>query len=82
MSLTGILNGIDVERWNPAADPLIPASFTADDLSGKAAAKRALLEAAGLPVTDASRAASAHRPHLAPDGAEGVRPDRGVSRPS
>ena len=55
-ALTGIVNGIDVQRWNPAADPLIPASFTADDLSGKAAAKRALLEAAMLPNTEASHA--------------------------
>jgi starch synthase len=54
-ALTGILNGIDVERWNPAADPLLPARFTPDDLSGKAAAKQALLQALGLPVTDASR---------------------------
>lgn len=54
-ALTGILNGIDVERWNPGADALVPARFSADDLSGKAAAKQALLEAVTLPVTDASR---------------------------
>jgi starch synthase len=46
--LSGILNGIDVERWNPSADPFVPASFSADDLSGKKAAKRALLEAVGF----------------------------------
>jgi starch synthase len=51
-SLVGILNGIDTERWNPAADAYVPATFTADDLSGKQAAKKALLEAAGL-ATDA-----------------------------
>ncbi len=49
---SGILNGIDVERWNPASDPLVPAHFTAGDLSGKRGAKRALLEAAGLRATD------------------------------
>ncbi|HEX6974328.1 MAG TPA: glycogen synthase GlgA [Vicinamibacterales bacterium] len=54
--LTGILNGIDVERWNAAADPLVPARFTADDLSGKADAKRALLEAVGLPSDEHTRA--------------------------
>jgi len=46
--LVGILNGIDTGRWNPAADSYVPASFTADDLTGKQAAKRALLEASGL----------------------------------
>ncbi|MEO7788254.1 MAG: glycogen synthase GlgA [Vicinamibacterales bacterium] len=51
-ALVGILNGIDTERWNPAADDYVPATFTADDLSGKQAAKKALLEATGL-ATDA-----------------------------
>jgi len=47
--LTGILNGIDVERWTPEADPLIGASYSVDDLSGKAIARRELLETVGLP---------------------------------
>jgi starch synthase len=46
--LVGILNGIDTSRWNPAADEYVPATFTAEDLSGKQRAKRALLEATGL----------------------------------
>ena len=46
--LTGILNGIDTERWNPEADPLVPARFSADDLAGKTAAKKALLDAVSL----------------------------------
>jgi starch synthase len=54
--LVGILNGIDTERWNPAADAYVPASFTADDLMGKQAAKRALLEAAGLPADERAMA--------------------------
>jgi starch synthase len=53
--LTGILNGIDTARWNPAADPFVPASFTVDDLSGKQAARQALLEAAGLPAAVGNR---------------------------
>jgi starch synthase len=46
--LAGILNGIDITRWNPANDEYVPASFSEEDLSGKAAAKRSLLESAGI----------------------------------
>jgi starch synthase len=48
-ALSGILNGIDVERWNPEADELIGTSYTRADLSGKREAKRVLLETVGLP---------------------------------
>jgi starch synthase len=50
--LAGILNGIDHDEWNPAADPHLPAPFDADHLDRKAASKRALLERFGIPVTD------------------------------
>ncbi len=55
-ALTGILNGIDTDVWNPATDPLLPAPFTAKAMAGKIAAKRAVLEAFGLPVHEAAMA--------------------------
>jgi starch synthase len=45
---TGILNGIDVEEWNPATDPLLPSHFDASAPQGKEKNKRALAEEAGL----------------------------------
>jgi starch synthase len=54
--LVGILNGIDTTRWSPERDEFVPATFTADDLTGKQAAKRALLVAAGLTVDEAALA--------------------------
>jgi len=50
--LVGILNGIDADTWNPASDPHIPTPYSADDLSGKLDAKRALMAAYSLPVDD------------------------------
>jgi starch synthase len=54
--LVGILNGIDVDTWNPASDPYIPRPYSASDLSGKADAKRALLRAFDMPVDEAALA--------------------------
>jgi starch synthase len=54
--LVGILNGIDTSRWTPENDEFVPASFSADDLSGKREAKRALLEAVGLAAKSESLA--------------------------
>ena len=47
-SLTGILNGIDIEEWNPAADSYLAHSYRFEDLSGKAANKRELQKRVGL----------------------------------
>jgi starch synthase len=52
--LHGILNGCDYATWNPATDPHIAANYSASNLSGKLACKRALLEEFGLPVDDLS----------------------------
>ncbi len=49
---SGILNGIDVEEWNPATDPLLPAHFDAHALDGKAQNKRALVQELGLDCPD------------------------------
>ena len=49
--LVGILNGIDYDQWDPARDPNLPQPYSASDMAGKAAAKRAMLEAFHVPVT-------------------------------
>ena len=50
--LTGLLNGIDTEVFDPATDPLIARNYSADDYAdGKAACKAALQKELGLKVT-------------------------------
>ena len=49
--LLGILNGIDYDQWDPERDVHLPAPYSASNLKGKEAAKRAVLETFGLPVT-------------------------------
>jgi starch synthase len=51
--LVGILNGIDYDQWDPERDPNLPVPFSASKMTGKAAAKRRILEAFGLPRTRA-----------------------------
>jgi starch synthase len=47
-SLHGILNGIDVEAWNPGADSHLPARYEVDAMEGKSVCKQALFEEMGL----------------------------------
>ena len=47
--LVGILNGLDVEAWNPATDPDLPKRYDRDDPGGKAACTSALRDEMGLP---------------------------------
>ncbi|WP_323981375.1 glycogen synthase GlgA [Aeromonas media] len=48
--LRGILNGCDYQDWDPAFDPLLPATYDADHLAGKHTCKRALQQETGLPA--------------------------------
>jgi starch synthase len=52
-ALTGILNGVDYEEWDPERDALIAAPYTADERSGKAACKADLQTVMQLPVDPA-----------------------------
>jgi starch synthase len=49
--LVGILNGIDYDQWDPERDLNLPVPYSASKMTGKAAAKRRVLEAFGLPRT-------------------------------
>ena len=46
--LTGILNGVDVETWDPAHDPLVAAPYGRKTLAARAANKAALQAMFGL----------------------------------
>lgn len=49
--LSGILNGIDTELWNPATDPYLTHHFSAEHLHGKKYNKTALRHTLGFPKT-------------------------------
>jgi starch synthase len=46
--LSGILNGVDYQEWNPEIDSFIPAHYSESDLAGKEECKRRLLVEFGL----------------------------------
>lgn len=48
--VAGILNGVDYAEWNPETDRFLKHKYSLQDLSGKAATKRALLDWLNLPV--------------------------------
>ncbi|MFQ5992000.1 MAG: glycogen synthase GlgA [Nitrospiraceae bacterium] len=50
--LVGIVNGVDVETWNPATDPFLPSRYSVSDLAGKRACKTALQRELDLPEQD------------------------------
>jgi starch synthase len=49
-AVSGILNGIDTDVWNPETDNLIPHRYAADSLDGKKKNRTALLKRFGLKV--------------------------------
>ena len=50
--LTGILNGIDVDSYNPETDKALFANYSAENLDNKAVCKAELQKMLGLPVKD------------------------------
>ena len=50
--LTGIVNGIDTDVYNPETDSLIYKNYSLNDLEGKSFNKAELQKAMGLPVRD------------------------------
>ena len=46
--LTGILNGIDTQEWNPASDVHLIKNYSAKSIAGKKTVKRALQQQLGL----------------------------------
>ncbi|MEO1103176.1 MAG: glycosyltransferase, partial [Pseudomonadota bacterium] len=50
--LSGILNGVDLNVWNPATDPHLAARYDAADPSARAPNRQALMERFGLQLAD------------------------------
>jgi len=50
-ALFGVINGVDVDVWNPTKDPHLWKSFSPEDLTGKAEDKKQIQQELGLEVT-------------------------------
>lgn len=50
--IKGILNGIDVDNYNPKTDTVIEKNYSSMGISGKKKCRESLLKEMGLPVTD------------------------------
>ncbi|MFA6541212.1 MAG: glycogen/starch synthase, partial [Bacteroidota bacterium] len=50
--LYGVLNGIDIDEWNPETDPLIPFHYSVNDLTNKEKNKEFLLKQTSIPYRD------------------------------
>ncbi len=59
--LFGVVNGIDVETWNPETDPFLPSRYGASSLAGKQGCKTALQREMRLPVRDVPLLATVSR---------------------
>ncbi len=50
--LSGIVNGIDVDYYNPVTDEVIASKYSSSDMKGKAICKKELQKLASLPVKE------------------------------
>ena len=48
--LSGILNGVDLNTWNPETDPLLAGTYSTDDLTGRQANRKVVAERFGLSI--------------------------------
>ncbi len=52
-TVSGIVNGVDYDEWNPQTDKFIAAKYSPQDMSGKQKCKQDLLSAFGVTEADA-----------------------------
>ena len=64
----GILNGVDYDDWNPAADRYLPFRYAASSLAGKARNKEALLDLLRMPAASSTPLLGMVTPSHAPEG--------------